>query len=59
MSGLKIKTKNTEAGLTTFISYLKDNEYEVYISLLHPVAPIGWAVALKLLSDKIREKEAK
>ena len=59
MSGLKIETFPTEHGTATRLSYLKENEYEVYVQILHPFNAREMSALLKMLSDKIREKEDK
>lgn len=63
MSGLKIETFPTEcgtqSGTATRLSYLKENEYEVYVQILHPFNAREMSALLKMLSDKIREKEDK
>ena len=64
MSGLKIETFPTDLGrlvptTATRLSYLKENEYEVYVQILHPYSAREMSALLKMLSDKIREKEDK
>ncbi len=59
MSGLRIKTEHALMSdkLITYISYLKINEYEVGISLMHPFTAEALAEALASLSQSILEKE--
>ena len=59
MSGLKIETFPTEHGTATRLSYLKENEYEVYAQILHPFNAREMSALLKMLSDKIRDREDK